>query len=75
MFMTTTQAILDHLKSLPDSAQREVLDFIKFLESQREELIQREEDAAWSRFSLASALRGMEDEETPYTVADLKESF
>lgn len=73
--MTTAQAILEHLKSLPDSAQREVLDFIKFLESRREELIQREEDAMWSRFSLASALRGMEDEETPYTVADLKESF
>jgi hypothetical protein len=73
--MTTAQAIFEHLKSLPDSAQREVLDFIKFLESRREELIQREEDAAWSRFSLASALRGMEDEETPYTVADLKESF
>ncbi|MCX5643201.1 MAG: DUF2281 domain-containing protein [Phycisphaerae bacterium] len=73
--MTTAQAILEHLKSLPDSARREVLDFIKFLESRREELIQREEDAAWSHFSLASAMRGMEDEETPYTVADLKESF
>jgi hypothetical protein len=73
--MTTAQAILEHLRSLPDSAQREVLDFIKFLESRREELIQREEDAAWSRLSLASAMRGMEDEETPYTVADLKESF
>lgn len=73
--MTTTEAILEHLKSLPDSAQREVLDFVKFLESRREELIQREEEAAWSHFSLTAALRGMEDEETPYTVADLKESF
>jgi hypothetical protein len=74
--MTTAQAILEHLKSLPDSAQREVLDFIKFLESRREERIQGDdEDAAWSRFSLASAMRGMEDEETLYTVADLKESF
>ena len=73
--MTTKQAILQHLKCLPDSAQREVFDFVKFLESRREELIQREEDAAWSHFSLASALRGMEDEEPPYTLADLKESF
>jgi len=73
--MTTTEAIIQHLRSLPDSAQREVLDFIKFLECRRGELVQREEDMAWSRFSLASALRGMEDEETTYTLADLKESF
>lgn len=73
--MTTTQAILQHLESLPDSARREVLDFVKFLESRREELMLREEDAAWSHFSLASAMRGMEDEETAYTLADLKESF
>ena len=73
--MTTTEAILQHLRSLPDSAQREVLDFVKFLESRREELSQGEEDAPWSRFSLASALRDMEDENTPYTLADLKESF
>jgi len=72
--MTTAQAILEHLKSLPDSAQQEVLDFIKFLESRRAELAQ-EEDAAWSRLSLASAMRDMEDEETPYTLADLKDSF
>jgi hypothetical protein len=75
MLMTTTEAILEHLKSLPDSAQREVLDFVRFLESRRNELMQREEDIAWSHFSLASALRGMEDEETPYTLADLKETF
>jgi hypothetical protein len=73
--MTTTEAILQHLQSLPDSAQREVLDFVRFLESHREELVQRDEDTAWSHFSLATALRGMEDEETPYTHADLKESF
>jgi hypothetical protein len=72
--MTRTEAILQHLRSLPDSAQREVLDFVRFLESRREELTQREEDATWSRFSLASALRDMEDEDTPYTLADLKES-
>lgn len=72
--MTTAQAILERLKDLPDSAQQEVLDFVKFLESRRSELAQ-EEDVAWSDLSLASAMRGMEDEETPYTLADLKESF
>jgi len=72
--MTTAQAILERLKSLPDSAQQEVLDFIKFLESRRAGLVQEEEDA-WSGFSLASAMRGMENEETAYTLSDLKESF
>ena len=73
--MTTTEGIIRHLESLPDSAQREVLDFVEFLRSRRDECTVREEELAWSDFSLASAMRGMEDEETPYTLADLKESF
>ena len=73
--MTTAQAIVQHLQALPDSVQQQVLDFVKFLEARRTELARREEDLAWSHFSLASALRDVEDEETPYTLADLKESF
>ena len=73
--MTTAQAIVQHLKALSDSVQQEVLDFVRFLEARRTELAQREENLAWSHFSLASALRDMEDEETPYTLADFKESF
>lgn len=73
--MTTTEAILQHLKSLPASAQREVLDFVEFLQSRRREQAVREDEAAWSAFSLASAMRGMEEEETPYTLADIKEAF
>jgi hypothetical protein len=33
------------------------------------------EDKEWSEFSLRSALRGMEGEEFPYTLADLKDTF
>ena len=73
--MTTAEAIIQHLKSLPDSAQREVLDFVQFIESRRKELTVREEDVGWSDFSITSAMRGMEDERTPYTLADIKESF
>ncbi len=73
--MTTTQAIIQHLECLPDSAQREVLDFIEFLESRRKKPPLREEDVAWSAFSLTSAMRGMEGEEVLYTLADLKKSF
>jgi hypothetical protein len=70
--MSTAEAILQHLKSLPDSAQREVLDFVQFLESR---LTEREESLMWSDFSLTSAMQGMEDEETLYSLADIKESF
>ena len=73
--MTTAEAIIQHLKSLPDSAQREVLDFVQFLESRRKGLARREEDVAWSDLSLSSAMRGMEDEGALYTVADIKEPF
>jgi hypothetical protein len=73
--MTTTEAIVQRLKSLPASAQREVLDFVEFLESRQRADRVREDEVAWSAFSLASAMRGMEDEETLYTLADLKEAF
>ena len=73
--MNIEETIIKRLKSLPDLAQREVLDFVEFLAYRREELPTREEDVAWSKFSLASAMRGMEDEETPYTLSDLKETF
>jgi hypothetical protein len=29
----------------------------------------------WADFSLSSAMRGMEDEQAPYSLNDLKESF
>jgi len=74
--MTTAQAIMQRLKLLPDQAQREVLDFVDFIESRRKGLsVASKDDEAWSNFSLASAMRGMEDEETSYALADLKESF
>jgi hypothetical protein len=73
--MSTAEAIIERLKSLPDSAQREVLDFIEFLAARRAESDAREEDLAWSRLSLGTAMRGMEDEEELYTLDDLKERF
>ncbi len=35
----------------------------------------RSEDAMWTDLSLASAMRGMEEEDTPYALTDIKESF
>lgn len=73
--MTTTEAIVQRLEILPEPARQEVLDFVEFLESRYHRTTLQEENTAWSRFSLASAMHGMEDEDTPYTLTDLRESF
>ena len=73
--MTTAQSIARHLQDLPEAAQREVLDFVEFLRSRREDRVLRDADVSWSHFSLTSAMRGMEDEATPYTADDIEDSF
>ena len=73
--MTTTEAIIRHLGNLPERARQEVLDFVEFLSSRRPRSALKDEDGAWSEFSLASAMRGMEAEDSPYTLTDLKEPF
>jgi len=72
--MTTEQAIAEHVAALSEDAQREVLDFVRFLQS-RKRAGDDTDEYAWSAFSLASAMRGMEDEPSPYTIDDLKEHF
>ncbi len=75
--MTITESIQQHVQKLPNALQQEVLDFVKFLLFKREQETTPEEDEIeWSNFSLASAMRGMENEDTPvYTIEDLKEVF
>ena len=70
--MTAAEAIIQHLKSLPESAQREVLDFVVSLETRRAESSGRHENALWSKLSLASAMRGVE-EDSLYTLDDIQE--
>jgi hypothetical protein len=53
---------------LPEDKKAEVLDFVKYLRSKTEE-------KDWSELSMSSSMRGMENEDTPYSLADLKESF
>lgn len=53
---------------MPESKKAEVLDFVECLKT-------KAEDKDWSVFSLSSAMRGMGDESTLYSLADLKESF
>ena len=69
--MGVADRIIEKVKSLPEEKQTEVLDFVDFLEKR----IKEEENRAWSKFSLESAMRAMEDEEPLYTLNDLKETF
>ena len=75
--MTVKEKIIQHVQSLPESLQVEVLDFIEYLESKVEISTMGEEERDWSKLSLYSASRGMEmeNEQLPYTISDLKERY
>jgi hypothetical protein len=70
--MNIVEKIIEKLKSLPESDQAEVLDFLEYLKSKKEG---KYEDPEWSRFSLDSAMRGIEEEPSPYGFEDIKEQF
>ncbi len=55
--------IIEKVKSLPEEKQTEILDFISFLEKKLEE----DEIKKWNKFSLESAMRGLETEESLYS--------
>ncbi|MEB3291408.1 MAG: DUF2281 domain-containing protein [Leptolyngbya sp.] len=73
--MTIAEQIFQHLAVLPEKEQREVLDFVEFLENRCRQQNQRSEHASWSTFSLESAMQGIENDPIEYTAADLKETF
>ena len=69
--MTTAEQINKNLQKLPATFQQQVLDFVEFILHKR-----ISEDQEWSEFSLAQAMRGLENDEMPeYTDADLKEKW
>jgi hypothetical protein len=69
--MSLADKIINNVRTLPESKQIEVLDFIEYLRVKTE----RQENTGWSDFSLSSAMRGMENEESPYSLNDLRKSF
>ena len=69
--MSIAEAIIRDVEALSESKQVEVLDFVKYLRSQAE----KQEIKDFADFSLTSAMRGMENEEAPYSLNDIKESF
>jgi hypothetical protein len=66
--MSLEEKIIQYVQELPESRKAEVLDFVEYLRSKTEE-------RDWSEFSLSSAMRGMENEVSPYSLEDIKESF
>ena len=56
--------------------QAEVLDFVGYLLTKSERDQTQNEEEKWTRLSLASAMRGMEEEtDLEYTEEDLEERF
>jgi len=69
--MSIADKIHKELELLPEDKQAKVLDFIKHLtEKQAEEEIEQ-----WNKFSLSSALEGIENDEVEYTLEDIKEKY
>jgi len=74
--MLVAKKIHENVQKLPVSFQAEVLDFVEYLLIKSEREVAQQSELDWSSFSLASAMRGMEDEDTPtYTIDDLKVVF
>lgn len=73
--MSTVEETIRLMKGLPEKLQAEVRDFVEFLGA-RGDGKDVEQDQDWMNLSLASAMRGMENEEGPtYSPSDLKEVF
>ena len=69
--MNLADKIIENIKELPELKQIEVLDFIEYLRLKTE----RQDNIEWSTLSLSSAMRGMENEQSHYSLNDLEESF
>ncbi len=70
--MTTLEEIVENLKTMPESAQAEVLEFIEYLKYKER---RGDDSQKWGEFSLASAMRGISEEPSPYGEQDIKEKF
>ena len=74
--MVVTEQINSKLQKLPALYQQEVLHFVEFLSQKAMRGEAENEENLWADFSLAQAMRGLEDDDTPeYTEADLKEQW
>lgn len=71
--MAISQSLEARIALLPDSAQQELLVFVEnLLHKYSSEDIEHKE---WSMFSLESAMRDIENEESPYSEEHLMERW
>jgi hypothetical protein len=69
--MIVAEIVYQKIKLLPEQAQKEILDFVEYLERKS-----HPDDHLWSLISLESALRGLESDTWPdYGPNDLKERW
>lgn len=74
--MVVAERVYQSVLQLPEPFQAEVLNFTEYLLLKAQQTFTPDDENAWPSLSLALAMRGMEDEDTPeYSVADLKERF
>jgi hypothetical protein len=73
--MNTVEKIIEHPKTMPDSERNEVLDFVEYLRTPARPRKRSEEVSQWGQFSLESAMRGIEEEPSPYDIDDILEHF
>jgi len=64
--MNLGEKIISYIQELPESKKAEVLDFVEYLRNKTEE-------RNWSEFSLSSAMKGMENDDSIYSLKDIKE--
>jgi len=63
--MNLGEKIIRYIQELPESKKAEVLDFVEYLRN-------RTEKRNWSEFSLSSAMKGMENDDSIYSLKDIK---
>jgi erythromycin esterase-like protein len=63
--MNLGEKIIRYIQELPESKKAEVLDFVEYLRN-------RTEERNWSEFSLSSAMKGMENDDSIYSLKDIK---
>jgi hypothetical protein len=70
--MTTLERIVESLRTMPESVQTDVLDYVEYLKSKED---RGGNGYPWTQFSLESAVRGIAEEPSRYELEDIKEKF
>ena len=71
--MNQTEKITAQIQKLPPECQKEVSDFIEFLQLKVENRLPQ--NTWWSDFSLSSAMAGLENDAPTYELTNLKERW